>query len=314
MNKDSKIFIAGHNGLVGSAIHRQLVQKKYANLIVKSKQELDLTNQDQVNRFFEKEQIEFVFMAAARVGGILANQTYPADFGYINGIIELNVFNASMINGVKKLLFLGSNCIYPKYCSQPISEDLLMSGSLEETNEMYALAKILGVKLCEAYNQQYKTNFISAMPCNLYGEFDNFHPINSHLIPALIRKIHEAKTENKDHITIWGTGLARREILYSEDVACACEFLMHNYVHNSPINIGYGVDFSIIELFNIIKEIVGFKGSYVLDESKPDGTMKKLLDVTKIGNLGWKPKYNIEQGIEKTYKWFLVNQNKIRAT
>jgi GDP-L-fucose synthase len=313
MNKDAKIFIAGHNGLVGSAIYRHLKQKNYTNLIVKSRHELDLTNQEQVNQFFKNTEIDYVYVAAAKVGGIYANYTYPADFGYINGMIELNILNAAMVNKTKKLLFLGSNCIYPRECPQPIKEEYLISSDLEKTNELYALAKILGVKMCEAYNKQYKTNFISGMPCNLYGPFDNFHPENSHLLPSLIRKIHEAKEQNKDHITIWGTGAARREILFSEDVADACEFLMDNYVSDYPINIGYGTDYTIIELFNIIKDIIGYKGSYVLDSTKPDGTMRKLLDVSKLNNLGWKPKNTIEQGIEKTYKWFLENKENHRT-
>lgn len=312
MNKDSKIFLAGHNGLVGNAIYRYLINNNYTNVIVKSRSELDLTNQQQVNTFFENERPEYVLLSAAKVGGIHANSTFPVEFGYINGMIELNVLNAAHTIGVKKLLFLGSNCIYPKECQQPIKEDYLLSCKLEKTNELYALAKILGVKMCEAYCKQYNCNFISAMPCNLYGINDNFHFENSHLIPALIRKIHEAKVNGIKTLNIWGTGKARREVLFSDDLAEACVFLMDNYNDTTPINIGTGFDYSITELYEIVSKVIGYNGTFVFDTSKPDGTIKKLLDVSKLRSLGWTRKYSFEEGVRLTYEWYINNQNNLR--
>lgn len=312
MKKDAKIFIAGHNGLVGSAIHRFLQSNNYSNLVVKSHKQLDLTNQEQVDLFFKNEKPEYVILSAAKVGGIHANSTFPVEFGYINGMIQLNVLNAAHFNGVKKLLFLGSNCIYPKECPQPIKEEYLLSCELEKTNELYALAKILGIKMCESYCRQYKDQFISAMPCNLYGINDNFHPENSHLIPALIRRIYEAKINNISELKIWGTGKAKREVLFSEDLAEACVFLMDNYDGITPINVGTGYDYSITEIYEIISKILGYTGTFTFDTTKPDGTIRKLLDVSKINNLGWKAKHSFEEGIQKTFEWFIKNQENFR--
>ncbi len=312
MNKDSKIFVAGHNGLVGNAVHRYLLSNGYTNIVVKSRKELDLTNQKQVDDFFASELPEYVILSAAKVGGIHANSTFPVEFGYINGMIQANVLNAAHVNKVKKLLFLGSNCIYPKECPQPIKEEYLLSCELENTNEIYALAKILGVKMCESYCKQYNDSFISAMPCNLYGVNDNFHFENSHLIPALIRKIHEAKINGVDELKIWGTGRARREVLFSDDLAEACVFLMDNYNGITPINIGTGVDYSIVEIYETVSKVIGYKGGFSFDTSKPDGTIRKLLDVSKINNLGWKAKHSFEDGVSITYEWFLRNQGNFR--
>jgi GDP-L-fucose synthase len=312
MNKDAKIFVAGHNGLVGSAIHSYLLLNGYTNVVVKSRKEIDLTNQSQVDAFFEKEKPEYVMLSAAKVGGIHANSTFPVEFGYINGMIQLNVLNAAHVHGVKKLLFLGSNCIYPKECPQPIKEEYLLSCELEKTNELYALAKILGVKMCESYCKQYKKQFISAMPCNLFGINDNFHVENSHLIPALIRKIYEAKVNNTKELKVWGTGKARREVLFSEDLAEACVFLMDNYTGSTPINVGTGYDYSITEIYEIISKIIGFNGTFTFDTSKPDGTIRKLLDVSKINNLGWKARHTFEEGVQKTFEWYIKNQENLR--
>lgn len=312
MNKNSKIYVAGYRGLVGSAVFRALKKEGFINVLTSDKQSLDLCNQKLVDEFFANNKPEYVFMCAAKVGGIMATQTYPVEFGYINSIIQANVMNAAHRNNVKKLLFLGSNCIYPKNCQQPIKEEYLLSHELEKTNEIYALAKILGVKMCQAYREQYNMDFISCMPCNLYGIEDNFNYQNSHLIPALIRKIHDAKINKEKTISIWGTGVARREVLFSDDMADACIFLMNNYNDKQPINIGTGVDYSMGELYTIISKIIGYKGSFVFDSSKPDGTVKKLLDVSKINSLGWKFRYALEDGIQITYKWFLANQKNIR--
>lgn len=308
MDKDSKIYVAGHNGLVGSAICRQLESQGYKNIIKRSHLELDLTRQVDVENFFKQEKPEYVFLAAAKVGGIKANNTYPADFIMDNIKIEFNILDSAFKNEVKKLLFLGSTCIYPKNCPQPIKEEYLLTSELEKTNEAYALAKIAGLKACSYYKKQYGANFISAMPCNLYGIGDNFDLENSHVLPALIRKFHEAKIKNLDTVEVWGTGKPLREFLFSDDLGEACIFLMNNYNGNEHINVGFGTDLSIKELAEIIKEIVGFKGQIVFDVSKPDGTFKKLTDITKIKNLGWLPKTNLKDGIQIVYKWFLKNK------
>lgn len=308
MDKDSKIYVAGHNGLVGSAICRQLESQGYKNIIKRSHLELDLTRQIDVENFFKQEKPEYVFLAAAKVGGIKANDTYPADFIMDNIKIEFNIIDSAFKNEVKKLLFLGSTCIYPKNCPQPIKEEYLLTSELEKTNEAYALAKIAGLKACSYYKKQYGANFISAMPCNLYGIGDNFDLENSHVLPALIRKFHEAKIKNLDTVEVWGTGKPLREFLFSDDLGEACIFLMNNYNGNEHINVGFGTDLSIKELAEIIKEIVGFKGQIVFDVSKPDGTFKKLTDITKIKNLGWLPKTNLKDGIQIVYKWFLKNK------
>jgi len=304
MKKDNKIYVAGHNGLVGSAIVRNLKKNGYLNLILKTRQELDLLNQQAVANFFSKERPDYVFLAAAKVGGIHANDTYPADFIYQNLQIQNNIIHSAYLNKVKKLLFLGSSCIYPKNCPQPIKEEYLLTGKLEPTNEAYALAKISGIKMCQVYNKQYKTNFISVMPTNLYGPNDNFHPENSHVLPALIRKFHKAKINNDDNVTIWGTGSAMREFLHVDDMADACVFLMKNYNESEFVNIGTGVDITIKELAETIKEITQFKGQLGWDTSKPDGTARKLLNVNKLHDLGWSHKINLEDGIKDTYKWF----------
>lgn len=307
MNKDSKIYVAGHRGLVGSAIVRNLQSKGYTNIITRTHKELDLTNQEAVRRFFEEEKPEYVFLAAAKVGGIHANNTYPADFIYENLMIECNVIKAAHDYNVKKLLFLGSSCIYPKMAPQPIKEEYLLSGYLEPTNEAYAIAKIAGLKMCQYFKRQYGDNFISCMPTNLYGPNDNFDLQNSHVLPALIRKFHEAKIENKPYVEVWGTGTPRREFLFVDDMADACVFLMENYDGEETVNIGTGEDITIRELAEIIKEVVGYEGELKFDTSKPDGTPRKLLDVSKLNELGWKYKVELIDGIKKTYEWFLKN-------
>ena len=307
MDKDSKIYVAGHRGLVGSAIVRKLREKGYTNIIGRSHKELDLTNSFDVEEFFKKEKPEYVFLAAAKVGGIYANSTYPADFILENLKIQNNVIEMSHKYGVKKLMFLGSSCIYPKLCPQPIKEEYLLSGYLEETNEGYALAKISGLKMCQMFNKQYGTNFISVMPTNLYGPYDNYHPENSHVMPALIRKFHEAKVKGEKYVTVWGTGKPLREFLYSEDMADACVYLMENYKGNEFFNIGTGKELTIRELAELIKDIVGFEGELKFDTSKPDGTPRKLLDVSKLKEAGWTYKTELRDGIEKAYKWFLEN-------
>lgn len=312
MNKESKIYIAGHNGLVGSAIKKQLEKQGYKNLIFKSHKELDLLDCNNVKDFFEKEKPEYVFLAAAKVGGILANNDCSADFIYQNLAIQNNIIHTSYLSGVKKLLFLGSSCIYPRDCPQPIKEEYLLTGPLEKTNEAYAVAKIAGIKMCQNYNKQYETNFISVMPTNLYGPNDNFSLQSSHVLPALIRKFHEAKIANQNTVTIWGTGSPRREFLYIDDLAAACVFLMNNYNNGEIINIGTGKDITIKELSILIKKVVGFKGGIINDTTKPDGTPQKLLDVSRLNKLGWQHKIELEKGVEKTYKWFLKNYDKIR--
>jgi len=343
MQKNERIFVAGHKGLVGSAIVRKLQSEGYSNLVLRSHQELDLLRQAEVETFFKAEEPEYVFLAAAKVGGILANNTYPAEFIYQNLSIESNVIHASYVAGVKKLLFLGSSCIYPRACAQPMKEEYLLSGQLEPTNEPYAIAKIAGIRMCQSYNRQYGTRFISVMPTNLYGPGDNFDLETSHVLPALIRKFHEAKTSDESRVTsdkrpndgtkdaaltlkrsapltssersersspgsfvtLWGTGTPRREFLHVDDLADACVFLMNHYEDSEIINIGVGKDISISELADLIKDIVGFKGAIRYDRSKPDGTPRKLLDASKLRALGWQSKISLREGIERTYRWYV---------
>lgn len=307
MNYDSKIYIAGHTGMVGSSIWRTLINLGYTNLIGVRHAGLDLTNQSEVNKFFETSRPEYVFMAAAKVGGIVANSTYPADFIYNNLQIQNNVIDASYRYGVKKMLFLGSSCIYPKFAKQPIKEEYLLSGELEPTNQWYALAKIAGIRTCQAYRQQHGCNFISAMPCNLYGTNDNFDLNSSHVLPALIRKIHVAKIKNESQIICWGTGSPLREFLYVDDLAEACIFLMENYNDEMHINVGYGEDITIKEAVELVCDVVGYDGNIVWDDTKPDGTPRKIMDSSRIQNIGWKPKTSLRDGLEKTYYWFKNN-------
>ena len=304
MNKTSRIFIAGHNGMVGSAILRILKRKEFENLIYLSSKDLDLRHQTAVQDFFSKEQPEYVFMAAAKVGGIHANNTYKADFIYDNLAIELNVIHSAWKSNVKKLLFLGSSCIYPKMAPQPIKEEYMLSGYLEETNESYAIAKIAGIKLCEAFRFQYGCNFISAMPTNLYGPNDNYDLENSHVLPALIRKFHEAALRNENSVTVWGSGNPKREFLHVDDLAEACLMMMETYDGKDFLNVGYGDDISISDLASFLKEITGFKGSIIYDISKPDGTVRKLMDSSKIRQVGWKPKIDLKDGITETYQQY----------
>jgi len=308
VEKGAKVYVAGHQGLVGSAILRKLTSEGYSNIVTRSFQELDLRDQTAVNEFFKKEQPEYVFLAAAKVGGILANNTYPVDFLRDNLLIQTNVIDAAYRYGSRKLLFLGSSCIYPKFAPQPIKEEYLLTGELEPTNEPYAIAKIAGIKLCQAYNRQYGTNFISVMPTNLYGPGDNFDLETSHVIPALIRKFHESKIKGKDQVVVWGSGKPFREFLHVDDLADACLFLMSNYNSSEIINIGTGKDLSIAELAYLIKDIVGYDGNIIFDTSKPDGTPRKLLDVSKLFNMGWKPRITLEEGIRSTYSWYQEHQ------
>ena len=307
MEKDAKVYVAGHRGLVGSAIMKKLKKEGYNNLVYRTSSELDLRRQEKVEEFFREEKPEYVILAAAKVGGIQANDTYSAEFLYDNLMIETNVIDAAYQNNVKKLLFLGSSCIYPKFAEQPMKEDYLLSGKLESTNEGYAVAKITGIKLCEHYNKQYDTNFISAMPTNLYGPNDNFDLETSHVLPALIRKFHEAKVNDEDEVVIWGTGKPRREFLHVDDLADSLLFLMNNYSGDQFVNVGVGKDISILELAELIKDIVGFEGEIVNDLSKPDGTPRKLLDVTRVNDLGWEAQISLEEGIKDTYQWFKEN-------
>ncbi|MBU4013829.1 MAG: GDP-L-fucose synthase [Proteobacteria bacterium] len=307
MEKDSKIYIAGHRGLVGSAIMRRLKIEGYKNFITRTHAELDLTRQEKVEEFFREERPDYVFLAAARVGGIYANNTFPAEFIYSNLTIQTNIIHASYLFGVKKMLFLGSSCIYPKNCHQPMKEEYLLGGHLEPTNEPYAVAKIAGIKMCQAYNRQYGTNFLSVMPTNLYGPNDNFDLKTSHVLPALIRKFHEAKIKSLSEVEIWGTGSPMREFLHVDDLADACLFLMKNYNKSEIINIGAGKDLTIKELAEIIACIVKFEGRLVFNSIKPDGMPKKLLDVSRLHSLGWMAKIGLEQGIAKTYKWYVEN-------
>ena len=316
MDLKDKIYIAGHRGLVGSAIVRQLESRGFTNLLMRMHKELDLTNQVQVQTFFKRENPDYVILAAAKVGGIHANNTYPADFIYQNMMIEANIINSAYENKVKRLLFLGSTCIYPKAVEQPMSEDALLTGVLEPTNEPYALAKIAGIKLCESYNRQHGTDFRSIMPTNLYGINDNFHPENSHVIPALMRRFHEAKVNNDAEVTVWGTGNAMREFLYVDDMAEASLFVLEldeeTYQANtksmlSHINVGTGKDVTIREMAETIKEIVDYKGKLIFDTTKPDGAIRKLIDVTRLSVMGWEYSVDIKDGLSKTYEWYLEN-------
>lgn len=302
MEINSKIYIAGHRGMVGSAIHRNLKTKGFQNFIFKTSSELDLRNQTTTDEFFEQEKPDYVFLAAAKVGGILANNIYRGEFLYDNLMIQSNVVEAARKYGVKKLMFLGSSCIYPKMAPQPLSEESLLTGLLEPTNEPYAIAKIAGIKLCDAYRSQYGCNFISVMPTNLYGPNDNYHPKNSHVLPALIRKFHEAKMQNLPHVEVWGTGTPKREFLHADDMADACVYLMLNYNEEGFVNIGVGEDISIKELALMVKDIIGYDGELIFDTTKPDGTPRKLLDVSKLTSLGWKAKIQLRDGIEKVYE------------
>jgi len=314
MDLNDKIYIAGHRGLVGSAIVRQLEERGFTNLLMRTHKELDLANQAQVQSFFQQEKPDYVILAAAKVGGIHANNTYPADFIYQNMMIEANVINSAYENKVKRLLFLGSTCIYPKAVEQPMREDALLTDVLEPTNEPYALAKIAGIKLCESYNRQYGTDFRSVMPTNLYGINDNFHPENSHVIPALMRRFHEAKVNNDTEVVVWGTGKAMREFLYVDDMATASLFVLeldeHIYQANtksmlSHINIGTGVDVTIRKMAETMKQVVGFKGKLSFDTTKPDGPPRKLIDITRLKNMGWNYSVDLKDGLIKTYKWYL---------
>ena len=308
MNLEDKVYIAGHKGLVGSAIVRALKQKGFTQLIYKTSKELDLRKQAAVEDFFAEEKPKYVFLAAGKVGGIVANNTYRADFLYDNLLIVANIVHAAYNNNVNKLLFLGSSCIYPKMATQPIKEEYLLTGALEHTNEPYAIAKIAGIKLCENYREQYGANYISLMPTNLFGINDNYHPENSHVLPALIRRFHEAKVDGLKEVSIWGSGNPRREFLYSDDLADACIFLMENYNEKEIVNIGCGEDISIKELAELIKEVTNYQGNIVFDTTKPDGTPRKLLDVSKIHTLGWHHKTALKGGIEKAYQDFLTKR------
>jgi GDP-L-fucose synthase len=307
MNKTDKIFVAGHKGLVGSALLRELTNKGYTNILTVDKLIVNLKNQYSVKSWFEQNKPDYVFLAAAKVGGIQANNVYPAEFIHDNLSIQNNVIQACHDTKVKKLMFLGSVCIYQKYAPVPVKEEYLLTGELEPTNKPYAISKISGIIQCQSYNRQYQDNFVSVMPCNLYGVNDNFHPTNSHVLPALIRRFHEAKINNLSEVVCWGDGSARREFLNAYDVADACVFLMENY--NSPeiINIGYGEDYTIKEIVEIIKDVVDYKGDIIWDTTKPNGTPKRLLDSTKLFNLGWKPKVELRQGLQQSYTWFREN-------
>lgn len=308
MESGSKIYIAGHRGLVGSAILRKLNREGYMNLVTRTRAELELTDQKAVAAFFKLEKPEYVFQAAAKVGGILANSIYPAEFIYENLAIQNNLIHQACLHGVKKLLFLGSSCIYPRNAPQPLKEDYLLTGELETTNEPYAIAKIAGIKMCQAYNRQYGTNFISVMPTNLYGPGDNYDLEDSHLLAALIRKMHEAKVALSSEVIVWGSGTPRREFLYVDDLADACVFLIKNYNSSEIINVGTGIDLTVMELAELIKEVVGFKDKIILDRSKPDGTKQKLLDRHKITTLGWQPRISLPEGLRLTYQAYLDNE------
>ncbi|MBL8270587.1 GDP-L-fucose synthase [Steroidobacter sp.] len=308
MNKDARIFVAGHRGLVGSAIVRRLQADGYTNLLLRSSAEVDLRDQRAVTQLFEQERPEFVFLAAAKVGGIHANNTYPADFIRDNLQVQTNVIDSAYRHGTSKLLFLGSSCIYPKLAPQPMPESCLLTGALEPTNEWYAVAKIAGLKMGQAYRRQYGFDVISAMPTNLYGPGDNFDLQNSHVLPALIRKFHEAKARGDTEVIVWGTGTPRREFLHCDDLADACVFLMQHYSAEDPVNIGWGADVSIQELANIVRDVVGFQGQLRFDASKPDGTPRKLLDTTKLQATGWQPRIELREGIAATYRWFIEHQ------
>jgi GDP-L-fucose synthase len=308
MEKTSKIYVAGHNGMVGAAIVRQLRTEGFTNLLLLTSQQLDLRNQQQVNLFFETEKPEFVFLAAAKVGGIMANNTYRADFLYDNLMIEANIIHAAFVNKVTKLLFLGSSCIYPKLAPQPLKEEALLTGLLEPTNEPYAIAKIAGIKLCESYRRQYNCNFISAMPTNLYGSNDNYDLEKSHVLPAMIRKFHEAKISRQSEVIIWGSGTPLREFMYVDDLADACLFLMKQYNEELFLNVGTGQEISIYDLAELVKEVTGCGAAITLDTSKPDGTPRKLMDVSRLHQLGWQHKISLKEGIVLAYKDFLSRQ------
>ncbi len=308
MDKSSRIYIAGHRGLVGSALLRKLRSERYENLVLRTSGELDLREQAAVREFFRTERPEYVFLAAARVGGIHANNSFPAQFIYENLMIEANIIHSSYLSGVKKLLFLGSSCIYPKFAPQPIKENSLLEGKLEPTNQAYAIAKIAGIEMCRSYNTQYGTGYISLMPTNLYGPEDNFDLENAHVLPALIRKFVEAGRENRPDVTVWGTGSPMREFLYVDDLADASLFLMKNYSGSGPVNIGTGRDISIRDLALMVKKITGFQGGIVFDNSKPDGTPRKLLDVSLLNSMGWQAMTGLEEGIRLTYEWYMQNR------
>jgi len=308
MIKESKIYVAGHAGMVGSAIVRKLRSNGYDNIVIRSRQELDLLEQSAVHEFLASEKPDYVFLAAAKVGGIHANNTYRAEFIYQNLVIESNVIHGAYLAGTQGLMFLGSSCIYPRECPQPIKEEYLLTGSLEQTNEPYAIAKIAGIKMCESYNRQYGTKYVSVMPTNLYGPNDNFDLETSHVIPALLRKTHEAKIGGESSVTIWGSGSPRREFLYVDDLAAACVYLMEQGVCGTLINIGCGEDLTIRELAETIKEVVGFEGELVFDLSKPDGTPRKLLDISKLRELGWVPEYSLREGLQATYQWLIQKE------
>jgi GDP-L-fucose synthase len=313
MNPESSIFVAGHRGLVGSAIVRRLHAGGFRNLVLRDRAELDLTRQDAVERFFAATRPQYVFFAAAKVGGILANNTYPAEFIQDNLVIQTNIIDSAHRHGTRKLLFLGSSCIYPKFAPQPIPEDCLLTGPLEPTNEWYAIAKIAGLKMCQAYRRQYGFNAISAMPTNLYGPGDNFSLKNSHVLPALLRKIHEAKAAGAAAVEVWGTGKPRREFLHVDDLADACLFLMQNYDGDGWVNVGWGKDETIAELADTIRRVVGFEGALRFDTSKPDGTPRKLLDTRRLTELGWSPRIGLEAGIRSTYEWFLNHLDSLKT-
>ncbi len=313
MDKSARIFIAGHRGLVGSAIQRRLQSDGYSNLALRSSAELDLRSQAAVEQFFAAQRPEFVFLAAAKVGGIQANNTRPAEFIHDNLVMQTNVVDAAWRHGTRKLLFLGSSCIYPKLAPQPLREEYLLSGPLEPTNEWYAIAKIAGLKLCQAYRRQYGFDAISAMPTNLYGPGDNFDLENSHVLPALMRKIHEANRSGLDHVAVWGTGTPRREFLHVDDLADACVFLMRSYDQEGTVNVGWGEDVSIAELASAIAGVVGFKGQFVFDTSKPDGTPRKLLETSRLTALGWQPSIRLDAGLRSTYEWYLSHLESLRT-
>lgn len=308
LDRTKKIYVAGHRGLVGSALIRRLEKDGFINIVTKTHGELDLTRQSDVEGFFAEEKPAYVILAAAKVGGIHANDTYPADFIMKNLQIECNVIDAAYKNGVEKLLFLGSSCIYPRECPQPIKEEYLLSGYLEKTNEAYALAKIAGLKMCAYYNQQYGTDYISVMPCNLYGINDNFSLENSHVLPALMRKFHEAKVKNEPTVTVWGSGKPLREFLNVDDLADACLYLMDHYSGNEFFNVGSGKEITILELAEMVKKVTGYQGEIVMDSSKPDGTPRKLTDISRLKAMGWKPKIDLEEGLKQTYEWYKTNK------
>jgi len=313
MNKTDKIYVAGHRGLVGSAIVRKLQEDGYDNIVTRTSKELDLTNQQAVNNYFEQEKSDYLFLSAAKVGGIHANDTYPAEFIRDNLLIQTNVIDAAYKNGATKLLFLGSSCIYPKFAPQPMKEECLLTGELEPTNEWYAIAKIAGIKMCQAYKKQYGFNAISLMPTNLYGPGDNFNLENSHVMPALIRKFHDAKEQGVAQVEVWGTGTPRREFLHVDDLADASVFLMNNYGSDQIINVGVGEDISIRELAETVKKVIGYEGELVFDTTKPDGTPRKLLDVAKLDNEGWKASIDLVSGVRSTYEWYLSNIAALRT-